>query len=111
MPSSMAKKASSTAARRCIIRNFTLIPSLTCGTICPPPGPSVHEASHLRADRRLAVHDRGDAGQEVLDHLYETCVPPVREPAATPPRRWTAVNIYKTSPFQAPVGRRPCAHN
>jgi hypothetical protein len=42
----MAKKASSTAARRCIIKNFTLVPFLTCGTICPPPSPSVHEASH-----------------------------------------------------------------
>src|ERR1700761_8678971 len=58
MPINTAKKANSTAARRCTIRNFTLVPSLTCGIIC-----------------RLAVHDRGDAGQEVVDHLYETCVP------------------------------------
>ena len=49
MPSSMAKKASSTAARRRVIRNFTLVPSLTCGTICPAPrlpGPPAHEAPH-----------------------------------------------------------------
>src|SRR5205807_1234866 len=41
MPTSKAKKASSTAARRCVIRNFTLVPSLTCRTMCPPPSPSV----------------------------------------------------------------------
>jgi len=46
MPINRAKKANSTAARRCTIRNFTLVPSLTCGIICSP-------SSHRSVRRRI----------------------------------------------------------
>src|SRR6476646_5005036 len=60
-PINRAKKANSTAARRCTIRNFnlcSLCPAGLCSCLPAPSVPSVISG----VDRRCAVHDLGDAG-------------------------------------------------
>jgi hypothetical protein len=61
-----------------------------------------------RADRRLAVHDLADAGQEVLDHLYETCVPlsenlPQRRHAGGPASISTRPRHFRLQSVTVPV--------
>ena len=71
--------------------------------------PSVCEASHYALTAGLPFTTVAMRARKFSITYTRPASPLSKNLPQRPQAGLTAVNIYKTSPFQTPVGRRPCA--